>query len=154
MHGILASGGKMLTPHVVRGLVDENGKLKSINNFKPPHQVFSPAVAKEVVDMMTAVVQEGTGKPARIPGYRLGGKTGTAQKSENGVYIRAKITSFVGIFPAEKPRYVVLAVIDEPIGDDAFGSTVAAPVVRSVIEGLIVADDIPPSHPEELVKRN
>jgi cell division protein FtsI (penicillin-binding protein 3) len=154
MHGILASGGKRLTPHVVRGLVDENGKLQSINNFKPPHQVFSPAVTKEVVNMMTSVVQEGTGKPARIPGYRLGGKTGTAQKSLNGVYIRAKITSFVGIFPAEKPRYVILAVIDEPIGDDAFGSTVAAPVVKSVIEGLIVSDDIAPTHPEELVKGN
>lgn len=154
MHGILASGGKMLTPHVVRGLVDEKGNVKTINNFKPPRQVFSPSVAKEVVKMMTSVVQEGTGKPARIPGYRLGGKTGTAQKSLNGVYIRAKITSFVGIFPAEKPRYVILAVIDEPIGDDAFGSTVAAPVVKSVIEGLIVADDIPPSHPKELVKVN
>jgi len=154
MQGILASGGKMLTPHVVRGLVDENNKLQAIGNFKPPRQVFSSTTANEVMKMMTSVVQEGTGKPARIPGYRLGGKTGTAQKSLNGTYIRAKITSFVGIFPSEKPRYVILAVVDEPIGDDAFGSTVTAPIVKSVIEGLIVTDDIKPSHPEELVKVN
>lgn len=154
MQGILASGGKKLTPHIVRGLVDENGKVETIGNFKPPTQVFSTQTAKEVMKMMTAVVQEGTGKPARIPGYRLGGKTGTAQKSLNGTYINAKITSFVGIFPSDNPRYVVLAVIDEPKGDDAFGSTVAAPIVKAVIEGLIVADDISPSHPQELVKVN
>ncbi|AFY72306.1 cell division protein FtsI/penicillin-binding protein 2 [Synechococcus sp. PCC 7502] len=152
LQGILASGGKRLTPHVVRGLVDENGKLQTIDNFKPPTQIFTPAVTKQVVDMMTSVVQEGTGKPARIPGYRLGGKTGTAQKSVNGTYVRAKITSFVGIFPAEQPKYVILAVVDEPVGADAFGSTVAAPVVKSVIEGLIVADNILPTHPEELIK--
>jgi len=154
MQGILASGGKMLTPHVVRGLRDENDRLQTINNFNPPRQIFSPTTTKEVIKMMTAVVEEGTGKPARIPGYRLGGKTGTAQKSQNGTYINAKITSFVGIFPSENPKYVILAVIDEPKGDDAFGSTVAAPIVKSVIEGLIVSEDIKPSHPEELIKVN
>ncbi len=152
MHGILASGGKKLTPHVVRGLLNPNGKLQTLNNFPPAPRVFTTATTNAVVEMMTDVVQKGTGKPAQIPGYRLGGKTGTAQKSKNGRYIKAKITSFVGIFPAKNPKYVVLAVVDEPIGDDAFGSTVAAPVVKSVIESLIVAHNIPPSHPEELAK--
>ncbi|NJK35076.1 MAG: hypothetical protein HC919_09050 [Oscillatoriales cyanobacterium SM2_2_1] len=95
--------------------------------------------------MMVSVVESGTGKNARIPGYRLAGKTGTAEQPN-----LTKVTSFVGIFPARQPRYVTLAVIYEPSGADAFGGTVAAPVVKSVIEELIVMDGISPSHREEV----
>ncbi|MEE3716296.1 penicillin-binding protein 2 [Tumidithrix elongata RA019] len=151
LHGMIASRGKLLTPHVVKGLINAEGEDYSQNKLPAPRQIFSPSTMVKVLEMMTNVVEKGTGKPARIPGYRLGGKTGTAQKAApTGGYSRAKITSFVGIFPSNEPRYVVVAVIDEPVGDDAFGSTVAAPIVKAVIEDIIVTENIPPTHLSEI----
>ena len=93
---------------------------------------------------MESVVDNGSGKGAKIDGYRIGGKTGTSQKAINGSYTSKKVCSFVATFPINNPKYVVLVVIDEPSKAYAYGSTVAVPVAKEIIESLIVIEKIPP----------
>jgi cell division protein FtsI (penicillin-binding protein 3) len=146
LHAMLANGGRLVSPHITRG-------LRSGDDLAAPPpasgvQLIRPEIAQTVLNWMETVVDKGSGKGTKIPGYRIGGKTGTAQKAENGVYIPgARITSFVAHLPIDDPRYVVLVVVDEPQGGNAYGSTVAVPVAKQIIEALLVIEKIPPSKP-------
>ena len=92
---------------------------------------------------LESVVALGSGRNAYIEGYRVGGKTGTAQKVSNGSYMVGNyITSFIGFLPANDPKIIVYVAIDNPKGITAYGGTVSAPIVKSILEDAIVALDI------------
>jgi cell division protein FtsI (penicillin-binding protein 3) len=152
LHAMLANGGRLVSPHITRGL--RSGDALASTSRSSGVQLLDPKVTRIVIDWMETVVQKGSGKGLQIPGYRLGGKTGTAQKAHNGVYIPgARICSFVAVLPIEDPRYVVLVVVDEPQGGNAYGSTVAVPVARQIVEALLVIEKIPPSRPVAAASR-
>ncbi|EAR20049.1 putative peptidoglycan synthetase (pbp transpeptidase domain) [Synechococcus sp. WH 7805] len=144
LHALLANGGRLVSPHITRGLSAGNALASA--GTRQGQQLLKPEVTRTVLAWMESVVEKGSGKGVRTPGYRIGGKTGTAQKALNGVYVPgALICSFVATLPIEDPRYVVLVVVDEPQGGNAYGSTVALPVAKSIIDGLLVIEKIPPS---------
>lgn len=138
--------------HLVRGIAAlANGGtlprltlLKDGNRNKPPGEtVISEATSKNMRRLMRLVVDHGTASKADVPGYRVGGKTGTAEKvGIRGTYNdSAKLASFVGVFPVDAPRYVILVMVDEPKGDKstfgyATGGWISAPVVGAVISRL------------------
>ena len=109
---------------------------------KPQISILSEETSYKMRELMRLVVTDGTGRKADVPGYRLGGKTGTAEKSGAGGYQRKKlISSFVGAFPINDPRYVVLVVVDEPKGNKqsygyATAGWVAAPAVQRLVKAM------------------
>ena len=151
LHGMLANDGRLVSPHITRGF--RSGA--ALAPAAPPsgQQLLRPEVTRTVLQWMESVVDQGSGKGAQTPGYRIGGKTGTAQKALNGIYLPgAKICSFVATLPIEDPRYVVFVAVDEPQGAHAYGSTVAVPVAKQIIDALLVVERIAPSKPVDLNK--
>ena len=137
LHAVLANGGTEVIPHVSLNFKDH---IKNRSSKK----IFSKEVSRIVLEWMESVVDKGSGNGAKIEGYRIGGKTGTSQKAINGRYTNKKVCSFIASFPVNNPKYVVLVVIDEPSKAYAYGSTVAVPVAKEIIESLIVIEKIPP----------
>jgi len=137
LHAALANGGFEVTPHVT-------STFKEKFNKNPKKQFFSQEVSKTVLEWMESVVEKGSGSGVKIEGYRIAGKTGTSQKALNGSYTSKKVCSFVATLPVNDPKYAVLVVVDEPSKSYAYGSTVAVPVAKEIIESLIVIEKIPP----------
>ncbi len=131
------NGGIYYSPYLVSEIYDKNGIIAEKIYPKAVNRVISEKASKTLSEMLEKVVSEGSGKQAYIEGYKVAGKTGTAQKYENGVIAGGKyVSSFVGYFPADNPKYLALVIIDEPKGE-YYGSTVAAPYAKSVFEGII-----------------
>lgn len=149
----LANDGVILKPRLLRAVLDESGRVVR-KNFKPKivgRAIESDLARAMVTKILTRVVAEGTGTRAAIPGYRVFGKTGTAQIAVNGRYNRRDyVGSFLGGAPASSPKVVVLVTVRKPdrrIG--YYGGTVAAPVVKKILENTLKYLGIPPVESEE-----
>ncbi|OGO79008.1 MAG: stage V sporulation protein D [Clostridiales bacterium GWB2_37_7] len=139
--------GYLMEPRIAKKLVDNEGT--TVHEFQPKtvRQVISKETSAELREILESVVSEGTGKSAYVPGYKIGGKTGTAQKAENGRYVSGKyVASFVGFAPANDPQIAVLVVIDEPGGYSHFGGQIASPVVKSIISDTLRYLDVKPQY--------
>ena len=136
------NGGVYNSPTIVGEILDPDGNVAETIRPSRSERVLSERASKILASYLEGVVKDGSGKQAFIEGYRVGGKTGTAQKYENGAIAQGKyVMSFMGFFPADKPEYLALLTVDEPIGG-SYGSTVAAPLVKEIFEKIIVAKRI------------
>lgn len=138
------NGGILYQPYIVKSLNEpETNTTVKENTPIIKRKVISEETSEKVRSALESVVTNGTGRPAYIEGYRVGGKTGTAQKVQDGRYMVGNyITSFMGFLPANDPEIVVYVAIDNAKGVTQYGGTVAAPIVKTVLEDAIVALDI------------
>ncbi len=138
------NGGIYYEPRFAEEIFDNEGRIAQTTDKKAKGRAIGEDTSAVIAGYLEGVVRDGSGKQAYIEGYRVGGKTATAQKYENGKIAQGKyVMSFVGFFPANDPKYLALAVVDEPVGGQ-YGSTVAAPLVRKVFEGIIGCKNIAP----------
>ncbi|MBQ8685874.1 MAG: stage V sporulation protein D [Clostridia bacterium] len=131
------NGGYYYTPHLVKRIYANDGYVLQETEKTLKNRTISEEASKIIAEMLEGVVKEGSGKKTYIEGYRIGGKTGTAQKYENGRIASGKyVSSFVGFFPVEAPKYLTLVIVDEPQGA-YYGSVVAAPCAGEIFQGII-----------------
>jgi cell division protein FtsI (penicillin-binding protein 3) len=142
-YSTIANGGTWVEPRLVLGTADDAGRAVSPS---PParRRVVSERTAGQVTDMLVRVVQRGTGLAARVPGYRVAGKTGTAQKAlPTGGYGNSYVASFAGYAPAGRPEVTVLVTFDDP--EPIWGGETAAPTFRTIMEFALRRLGVPPS---------
>ena len=141
------NGGTLYKPYIVKSINEPETNTEILkNNPTKVKKIISKTTSKKVAMALESVVTNGTGRNAFIDGYRVGGKTGTAQKVKDGSYMSGNyILSFIGFLPADDPKVVVYVAIDNPKGVVQYGGTVSAPIAKSILEDCITALNIPKS---------
>lgn len=142
----VVNGGTLYKPYIVEKITDSDGTVVMRNTPTAVRKVISEDVSEKMRSILEDTVEKGTGKRARIEGYAIGGKTGTAQLSagKSGYIKNEYLSSFIGFFPADNPKYVVMAMFMRPQSDiqsNKFGGVVAAPVVGNVIRRIIKEEE-------------
>jgi len=144
VYATLANDGVLVPPRLVKATVDKEGEAIE-KPARDARRVVSPYTAAQIRAMLVGVVEDGTGRNARIPGYLIGGKTGTARKPlpDRRGYSKDVVTTFVGMVPADAPRFVVAVVLDAP--DTHTSSATAAPVFAEIARFVIARLKVPPA---------
>ncbi len=153
-YGAIANGGDLITPHVVKEVVDDSGNVIKRYEPKVVRSVISRQTSDTLKDILKGVVDVGTGKNARIPGYKIGGKTGTSETRENEqLLVKGKnkryIVSFSAIAPTDNPVICVLVVLDYPDVYNPGGGMLVAPVVGKLIDEILTYKGIEKDYTEE-----
>lgn len=148
------NGGKLLTPYVIKQVVDDSGNVVLAKEPNVRRQVISEETSQTMRKLMEAVVAEpdGSGRNAYIAGYRVGGKTGTSQKTDRitkAGETEEYVLSFAGIAPSDDPQLVVLVTLDSPIVPNIMGSTAAAPVVKYILDDILPYMGVEPKYTAE-----
>ncbi|MBY0120797.1 stage V sporulation protein D [Bacillus sp. S/N-304-OC-R1] len=140
------NGGTLYTPYVAKELIDpKTGEVVMRKTPTAKRQVISKETSDKIRYALESVVAQGTGGKAFIDGYRVGGKTGTAQKAQGGRYLENNhIVSFIGFAPADDPQLVVYVAVDNPKGTVQFGGVVAAPIVGNIMEDSLRSMGVKP----------
>lgn len=148
----VANDGVLMKPQVVQEIKDAKGVTTKKYEPEPVRQVISKSTARQLCGILEKVVSEGTGKNAYLEGYRVAGKTGTAQKAGKGGYMQGRyIASFGGFAPADDPKVALLVIIDEPTGA-YFGGLIAAPAFQNVMRDTLRYLNVTPHLSEEELK--
>lgn len=148
----VVNGGNLMQPYVLDRIVANDGTVILQNEPTVVRRVISEETSALVREIAESVVTNGSGRNAAVAGYRIGGKTGTAQKYEDGKIADGKlIASFIGFAPADDPEFVCLILVDEPQVGTVFGSTVAAPFVKQMLEETLRHAGYLPEGSEESV---
>lgn len=151
----IVNDGNRMEPRLVKAYTDNKGNITKEVDPVQVKQVISKETSAQMREIMESVVTDGGGKIAYLPGYRLGGKTGTAQKVINGSYAQGHyVCSFIGMAPADDPEIVVLAIVDEPTGVMQFGSTTAGPIIKEVMSNTLKYLGVEPEYTEEEKSEN
>ena len=140
-YAAIANGGFLLKPRLVEQILGQNGNVVYAEKPEVIRKVAEPEIMATVKDMLVEVVKTGTGSKARIQGWSVAGKTGTAHKFMDGSYSDKYISNFAGFFPAENPQVVGIIILDEPKYGLHWGGYGAAPVFRRVAQRIINMDD-------------
>ena len=139
------NGGNLMQPYLVDSVKDPNGNVILSNTPTVKNSVVSNSTSN-IVNMLLENVATKQGKTTFVDGYRIGGKTGTAQKYENGAIARGKyVSSFFGTYPADNPQYAMLLLVDEPSQGQYYGSVVAAPYAQQIFKSIFEAKNISPT---------
>jgi membrane peptidoglycan carboxypeptidase len=139
-----SNGGYLPNARIIKNIDGEDFDGRNFSP-RPVRQVMSKETANLLLEMMEGVVNKGTATKARIPGFRIGGKTGTAEKFMDGKYSKRNfISSFAAVFPIENPQYVCVISVDSPAYGYHWGNETAAPIVKEIFERLIINNDMNP----------
>lgn len=143
------NGGNLVQPYLVKNITAPNGKVQQTTTPQTKRNVISAKTSQMLCQMLDLTVSMQTGKFTFVPGYAVGGKTGTTQKYENGAVSHNKyISSFVGVYPVDNPEYILLIAVDEPMAGAYYGSIVASPYAKEIFSKMFEYYSILPDDPK------